>query len=64
MSDDYIEEYIRRIEEAPICEPGAGQHVGPCHWSRTGWAVWNDQGCCTCKPAIDPQAQLSPEDRP
>jgi hypothetical protein len=42
---------IRQIRREPIIEPGPGQYVDRCDFSKTGWAVWNADGGCTCKPA-------------
>jgi hypothetical protein len=46
---------IRRIKRERIVTPGEGEHVGPCHYSKTGWAVWNGQRACTCKPVKRPK---------
>lgn len=46
-------QWKREIGRAPICEPILDEYVGPCHWSRTGWAIWRDGGC-SCRPAVRP----------
>lgn len=51
---------IRSIKRAKIREPLDGQSVGPCHWSKTGWAIVDSDGCCTCKPARKPGVVGSP----
>lgn len=52
--DEFVERMVREIANAEIREPGDGESVGPCHWSRTGWAVKEADGSCTCKPASVP----------
>lgn len=46
--------WLRRIRREKIVTPGPGQYVDRCHYSKTGWAVWNRDGACTCKPAKAP----------
>jgi len=52
--EDLIAETRRMVAEAKICQPGLGQRVERCHWSRTGWAVVESDGRCTCQPAEAP----------
>lgn len=51
------ERWLRRIRREKITEPGPDQYVDQCHYSKTGWAVWNKDGSCTCKPARKPKAE-------
>lgn len=56
MSDTMMAEtqaFLRRIAREKIVAPGPGQHVDRCHYSKTGWAVW-ENGACTCKPTKAP----------
>ncbi len=46
--------WVRRLKRAPIVTPGPDQYVDRCHYSKTGWAVWDKDGACTCKPAKAP----------
>lgn len=58
MTDAMMEEtqrFLRRIRRIKIQEPKPGQHVDRCHFSKTGWGIWNDGGGCTCVPAKAPQ---------
>lgn len=48
----------REIRTAPLVEPGPGEYVDACHWSRTGYAVHESNGRCTCKPTL-PERKLS-----
>lgn len=57
MSDAEIRRLRREIASAPLCEPADGEYVGPCHWSRTQWAVYRSDGACTCRPANPPQVR-------
>jgi hypothetical protein len=59
MTNDLVREARRMIQRAPICEPGPGEFVDECHWSKTGWAIWvgakaEHGNFCTCRPALDP----------
>lgn len=59
-----IREARRSIQRAKICEPGKGEYVDECHWSKTGWAIWKFGDMkhghyCTCRPA---KAPMSPSD--
>lgn len=47
----------RKIKRAKLREPGPDQYVDECHWSKTGWAIWNKDGSCTCQPAKAPTRQ-------
>jgi hypothetical protein len=47
--------YFRSLNRRKIVTPGPGQHVGECQFSKTGFAVWNDDGGCTCNPAKKPK---------
>ena len=49
------EKLLRRLKREKIREPGPGQHVDRCHYSKTGWGIWNVGGGCTCKPARRPK---------
>ena len=63
MDEDFVQETIRQIESAPICEPVDGQFVDECHWSKTGWAIWNRAitgNYCTCRPALPPSDPTNP----
>ena len=53
--DASTQRIIREIKRAKIIEPSEGEHVGPCGYSKTGWAVWNDRRSCTCKPTKKPK---------
>lgn len=55
---DLVKETRSQIQRAKIREPRDDQRVEPCHWSKTGWAIVESDGCCTCKPAKAPA--LSP----
>jgi hypothetical protein len=50
--------FLRRIRRKKIREPGPNQYVDQCHYSKTGWAIWNKEGGCTCEPAKAPVTQL------
>jgi len=56
MTDDKMNELVREtLLEINTCDfgtPGEGQVIIPCHWSRTGWAVGEPSGTCTCAPAF------------
>ena len=49
--DRAVKETLRYIRTAKIRKPTEGEHVGRCHWSRTGWAIHKSHGACTCEPA-------------
>lgn len=51
----------RDIRMSPICEPGSGEYVDTCAWSRTGYAVHKSPGHCTCNPANEPDAAMLQE---
>lgn len=53
--DASVEATLRRIRRAKIVEPKDGQMAGPCHYSKTGWAVWNERKACTCEPVKRPK---------
>lgn len=53
-AEDAAMEVRHQIQRAKIREPREDQHIGPCHWSKTGWAIVNSDGCCTCQPAKGP----------
>lgn len=59
MADYDINELVSEINEQiatrPITKPKAGQRVDHCHYSRTGWAVHESDGACTCMPAEPPR---------
>ena len=48
--------FIREIMRRKIQTPRPDQHVARCHFSKTGWAIWNCDGICTCVPARKPEA--------
>ncbi len=50
-----VKRTIREIERRKIEKPENGQTVGLCHWSKTGYAIYNPDGSCTCKPARKPK---------
>jgi hypothetical protein len=58
MTESLIKETIRQIRTAKIEEPVGDQYVDTCQWSRTGWAIWNKDGGCTCRPAKKPQIEI------
>jgi hypothetical protein len=47
--------FLRKIKREKIREPGPDQYVDQCHYSKTGWAIWDKGGACTCKPAKRPR---------
>ena len=55
--DEMMEEtqrFLRQIRRRKIQEPGPGQRVDRCHFSKTGWGIWEGNGC-TCIPAKAPK---------
>ena len=42
----------REVRTAPLVEPGPGEYVDRCSWSRTGYAIHKSKGHCTCEPAL------------
>jgi len=58
---DIVESTVNQIKRAKIRKPaGTNEFVGPCHWSKTGWAIWRRDGnteSCTCQPAKKPSAK-------
>lgn len=46
--------WIRSIRRTKIQTPRPDQYVDHCHFSKTGWAIWNANGGCTCVPAKRP----------
>ena len=54
-----VDEVIRDIATRPLAFPGPGQHIDRCHYSRTGWAVVNDNGGCTCQPTLAPDNSVA-----
>lgn len=51
--------FLRRIQREKIVTPGPGQFVDRCHYSKTGWGIWNEAkngrpSHCICKPAKAP----------
>jgi hypothetical protein len=65
--DAMVRRARREIHSAPICEPGPGEFVDECHWSKTGFAVWKiatevEGNYCTCRPALSPTALTSTDD--
>lgn len=57
-SDFMANRWMRQLNREKITEPGPDQYVDGCHWSKTGWAIWNKDGGCTCRPARKPTASL------
>lgn len=53
--EEIVEEMNREIASAPISEPGPGERVENCGYSRTGWAIVRANGQCTCKPTFPPE---------
>jgi hypothetical protein len=51
---DDIERITRRLKRMKIQQPGPGEYVDQCHWSKTGWAIWRIGGSCSCIPAKAP----------
>lgn len=47
--------FWRRLKREKIVVPGPHQYVDSCNYSKTGWAVWNVGGGCTCHPAKKPK---------
>jgi hypothetical protein len=60
--DRQLDPFIRRLNRKKIREPGPGQHVAECHFSKTGWAICNDDGGCTCEPARKPPSNRSAQE--
>jgi hypothetical protein len=54
---DLVKSWRRQIQRAKIQKPRDDQRVEPCHWSKTGWAIVEQDGCCTCQPAKAPKGQ-------
>jgi hypothetical protein len=52
--DATVKSMLRQLNSKKIVKPGPGQHVAECYFSKTGFAVWNDDGSCTCNPAKEP----------
>ena len=53
MTDNkMIRETRWQIANAPLCEPSEDQYVDACQWSRTGYAVYEADGRCTCQPTL------------
>lgn len=55
MATESVEAFLRRIRREKIVAPVGDQYVDRCHYSKTGWAVWEKDGACTCKPAKKPK---------
>jgi hypothetical protein len=55
--DPEIDPFIRRLNRKKIREVQPGQYVGPCYFSKTGWAICNTGGGCTCEPAKKPKCE-------
>lgn len=51
MLEKWVAERDARIAAAPICEPVGDQYIDDCPYSRTGFAIYNSDGMCTCRPA-------------
>jgi hypothetical protein len=47
------------MQRVKIREPRPDQYVEKCHFSKTGWAIWNKDGVCTCVPANKPKAEYA-----
>src|SRR3990167_8219328 len=47
--------FLRQIKRAKIRDPCPGQYVDRCQYSKTGWAIWDGDGACTCQPAKAPR---------
>lgn len=54
MAADYIDGLIadmqHEIDNRPIAKPTPGQYADICPYSRTGYAVHEANGACTCRP--------------
>lgn len=53
--DADVARYIREIKRRKLVVPKDGQQVGPCHYSKTGWAAWDERRSCTCQPVKKPK---------
>jgi hypothetical protein len=53
MTNEEIDKWLRKAKRQKIQEPVTemGQYVDECGWSKTGYAIWNKNGGCTCVPA-------------
>jgi hypothetical protein len=51
---DLAKVWLRDMRRTKIREPRDDQRVESCHWSKTGWAIVESDGCCTCQPAKAP----------
>lgn len=60
--DEIVQRTVREIKRAKIRTPdlSLGESVMQCHWSRTGWAVQNADGSCTCQPTNAPERGVEP----
>lgn len=52
--DKDAREFLAEIQAKPICTPGDSEYVDRCFYSKTGWAIWKQDGGCTCRPAEAP----------
>lgn len=48
------DQWLRQIRRIKIAQPRPDQYVDRCHYSKTGWGIWNAKGGCTCQPARRP----------
>lgn len=55
--EDISARFIREMRRAKICEPTDGEYVDECPYSKTGWAIWEKGGGCTCRPAKQPRTR-------
>lgn len=56
---------IREIKRKRYVKPTADERVGPCHYSKSGWAVWRKEArgaSCTCLPARKPTDETAAYD--
>ena len=65
------EAFWRRMKRRKIQQPSPNQFVDRCHYSKTGWGIWEREEFadgsvrtgCTCAPAkrpkVDPSATVS-----
>lgn len=45
----------RKTQTRRVVKPvPEGYHVDHCHWSKTGFALWYDDGGCSCRPVKCP----------
>lgn len=60
--DADVARYLRQIKRKKLVTPKDGEHIGPCHFSKTGWAVWKSDRSCTCQPVKRPKDEDAAHD--